>query len=92
MANFHRTGLNAGVDRVWNYSVNRTDLKLFRRQILWLDALKINNNNKKLLDLWTECYKQLTGIDETRINQEINTNRDNTKAKIEVRERLRLKN
>ena len=76
---------------VWNCSVNRTDLKLFRRQILWLEPFKINNNNKKLLDLWTECDNQPTdGTDETRINQEINTNRDDTKEKIEVRERLRL--
>ena len=72
---------------VWNCSVNRTDLKLFRRQILWLEPFKINNNNKKLLDLWTECDNQPTdGTDETRINQKINTNRDDTEEKIEVRE------
>ena len=74
-----------------NCSVNKTDLKLFRRQILWLEPFKINKNNKKLLDLWTECDNQPTdGTDETRINQKINTNRDDTKEKIEVRERLRL--
>ena len=51
----------------------------------------MNNNNKKLLDLWTECDNQPTdGTDEMRINQEINTNRDDTKEKIEVRELFQL--
>ena len=87
----HRTECWHGPVWVWNCSVNRTDLKLFRGQILWLDPFKINNNNKKLLDLWTECDNQPTdGTDETRINQEINTNRDDTKEKIEVRERFQL--
>ena len=37
--------------------------------------------------MWTECDNQPTdGTDETRINQKINTNRDDTEEKIEVRE------
>ena len=87
----HRTECWHGPVWVWNCTVNRTDLKFFRRQILWLEPFKINNNNKKLLDLWTECDNQPTdGTDETRINQEINTNRDDTKEKIEVRELFQL--
>ena len=44
--------------------------------------MKINNNNKKLLDLWTECDNQPTdATDETRISKEINTNRDKKKSK-----------
>nr|XP_058971939.1 tetratricopeptide repeat protein 28-like [Pocillopora verrucosa]XP_058971940.1 tetratricopeptide repeat protein 28-like [Pocillopora verrucosa]XP_058971941.1 tetratricopeptide repeat protein 28-like [Pocillopora verrucosa] len=58
---------------------------LYQEAITWCQkGLAINNNNKKLLDLWTECDNQPTdGTDETRINQEINTNRDDTKEKIE---------
>ena len=81
----------AWIDWVWSFNVNKTDPKLFKRQIIWLDPLKINNNNKKLLDLWTECDNQPTdGRDETRMHKEITTNRDKKKTKIEVRECLRL--
>ena len=49
----------------------------------------MDHNNKKLLDLWTQCVTESTdGTDESGSKHEVKTNRDKNSAESEVREQL----